>query len=282
MSPLPSLADFRAQGRLVELRGHRIFVSEYGSGPPILFLHGFPTSSFDYAPLVPLLAPKRRLILFDFLGYGYSDKPQNHNYSLFEQADIAVAVAQHCGLGPLTLVAHDMGSSVALELLRRPELPIEKLVLLNGSVLLLHYRPLMTQRLLLHPQIGPLLTRLGLINRWVFAKQFSKLFPVRPSEEELDLFWELIRHNGGHRNYHLLIRYLLERKQHELTWLDALAASKVPLTVIWGQRDPVSVPAIAKDVLQRRPDAKYVPLHEVGHYPQWEDPQTVARILLGA
>ncbi len=282
MFPLPSLSDFRARGQLIELLGHRIFVSDQGSGPPVLFLHGFPTSSFDYALLTPLLASQRRLVLFDFLGYGYSDKPRQHNYSLFEQADFAVAVAQHLGLGPLTLVAHDMGSSVALELLRRPQLSIERLVLLNGSVLLRHYRPLITQRLLLHPQIGPLLTRLGLINRTVFGRQFAKLFPSPPPAAELDLFWELIRHNDGHRNYHLLIRYLNERKRHELVWLDALAASKVPLTVIWGQRDPVSVPAIAKEVLLRRPDAKYVPLHEVGHYPQWEDPQTVAQHILRA
>jgi pimeloyl-ACP methyl ester carboxylesterase len=282
MFPLPSLSDFRARGQLIELLGHRIFVSDQGSGPPVLFLHGFPTSSFDYALLTPLLASRRRLVLFDFLGYGYSDKPRQHNYSLFEQADFAVAVAQHLGLGPLTLVAHDMGSSVALELLRRPQLSIERLVLLNGSVLLRHYRPLITQRLLLHPQIGPLLTRLGLINRTVFGRQFAKLFPSPPPAAELDLFWELIRHNDGHRNYHLLIRYLNERKRHELVWLDALAASKVPLTVIWGQRDPVSVPAIAKEVLLRRPDAKYVPLHEVGHYPQWEDPQTVAQHILRA
>ena len=86
MFPLPSLSDFRARGQLIELLGHRIFVSDQGSGPPVLFLHGFPTSSFDYALLTPLLASQRRLVLFDFLGYGYSDKPRQHNYSLFEQA----------------------------------------------------------------------------------------------------------------------------------------------------------------------------------------------------
>ena len=44
------------------------------------------------------------------------------------------------------------------------------------------------------------------------------------------------------------------RKVHELTWLDALAAHRAPLTVIWGQRDPVSVPKIAEAILERRPD----------------------------
>lgn len=73
-------------------------------------------------------------------------------------------------------------------------------MLLNGSVFLRHYRPLLSQRLLLHKQVGPLLTRLGLINRRVFHAQFAKLFPDRPSDEELDLFWQLIVHNGGQRN----------------------------------------------------------------------------------
>lgn len=280
MSPLPSLSDFQSAGRLTEIAGRKIFVSDAGSGPPILCLHGFPTSSYDYARILPKLAAQRRVVIFDFLGYGFSDKPQGHAYSLFEQADFALAVAEKLSLGPLTLLAHDMGSSVALELLRRPKLSVERLVLLNGSVFLRHYRPLITQRLLLHPQIGPLLTRLGLINRRVFHAQFAKLFPKRPPDEELDLFWQLIQHTNGHLNYHLLIRYLQERKVHELTWLDALATHRAPLTVIWGQRDPVSVPAIAKEILLRRPDATYVPLPDIGHYPQWEDPDTVAKIVL--
>ncbi len=283
MSPrsLPSLSEFQHSGQFIDFRGHRIFVRDAGHGPPLLCLHGFPTSSYDFARIVPELVAHRRVVLFDFLGFGFSDKPQNHPYSLFEQADIAQAVAKELSLGKLTLLAHDMGSSVALELLRRSTPEIERLVLLNGSVFLRHYRPLLSQRLLLHKQVGPLLTRLGLINRRVFHAQFAKLFPDRPSDEELDLFWQLIVHNGGQRNYHLLIRYLDERHQHELTWLDALTAHRAPLTVIWGQRDPVSVPAIAKEVLLRRPDATYVPLYDIGHYPQWEDPQTVARIVLG-
>jgi pimeloyl-ACP methyl ester carboxylesterase len=139
-----------------------------------------------------------------------------------------------------------------------------------------YYQPLITQRLLLHPIIGPLLTRFGLINRTVFARQFSRLFPAPPPGDELDAFWSLIMHNGGARIYHLLIHYLSERKRHEEAWLDALAAHKAPLLVLWGQRDPVSVPRIAEAVVERRPDARYVRLESLGHYPQWEDPQTIA------
>lgn len=269
---------WQAQGKLIDYQGHRIFTVEAGSpeGAPVLFLHGFPTSSHDYARIVPLLADRYRLILFDFLGYGFSDKPRPHDFSLFEQADIAQNVAAHYGMARGFLVAHDMGDSVALELMRRPAPVFDKVVLLNGSVLLDDYRPLLLQRLLLHPIIGPMLTALRLVKRRGFGAQFGSVFAQRPPESEIDEFWKLIEHNDGPRIYHLLIRYLNERIVHQHAWLDALQAHTAPLTVIWGQRDPVSVPSIAQVILDRRPDATYHRLDDIGHYPQWEAPDRVA------
>lgn len=277
------LSAFRAHGSLVRIGGHQLFVSDYApaasgatpDSPPLLFLHGFPTSSFDYARLLPLLSA-HRLILFDFLGYGYSDKPRPHSYSLFEQAALAEAVAEHLGVREVILLAHDMGSSVALVLLQRARLAVAKLVLLNGSLLLTHYRPLISQRALLHPILGPLLTGLGLIRKGVFTRQFSRVFPTPPPADELDAFWSLIAHNDGPAIYDRLIQYLNERKQHELAWLAALVAHRAPLLILWGQRDPVAVPAIGDAIAARRPDARYVKLPTLGHYPQWEDPQTIA------
>jgi pimeloyl-ACP methyl ester carboxylesterase len=280
--PLPSLETWRKSGELVQLLGHQIFVAEFGAAiqdqAPLVLIHGFPTSSFDYARLVPLLSPHRRLILLDLLGFGYSDKPRAHDYSLFEQAALVEELAKKRQLGAVELVAHDMGDSVALLLLQRGVLNVSRLVLLNGSVLLKYYQPLITQRLLLNPVIGPLLTSLGVISKPVFGKQFRKLFPKPPPDAEIDAFWSLIAHNGGAKIYHLLIRYLNERKRHEYEWLDALKSHRAPLLILWGQRDPVSVPRIAQALAETRPDARYVPLPELGHYPQWEDPATIARL----
>lgn len=279
MRKVPLLEQWRASGQWLKYQGQRIFCVTRGSGPPILFLHGFPTASYDYVHLAPLLENDYQLLFFDFLGFGFSDKPRPHTYSLFEQADIAAAAAAHFGVPQVYLVTHDMGSSVGLELLRRETPTVKKLVMLNGSVLLDHYRPLITQRLLLHPILGPLITRFKLIRRPAFKRQFGSLFPKMPPENEIDDFWALICYKDGMRIYDRLIQYLNERKIHQHTWLDALQAHSAPLTVIWGQRDPVSVPQIAEAILQRRPDAHYLPLHNIGHYPQWETPQHVAALI---
>lgn len=282
MPHFPRAAEWRSAGQWFDFRGHRIFVAVQGEGPPVLLLHGFPTASYDFCRIAPLLSDSHRLIMPDFLGFGFSDKPRNHPYSLFEQAEMIQALAAHFGVERAFLLTHDMGNSVTLELMRRGSPVLEKVVMLNGSVLLDYYRPLMTQKLLLHPLIGPLMTRLRLIRRPVFARQFARLFAHLPPDDqwqdEVDQFWALINANDGAGIYHLLIRYLNERLIHQHDWLDALQAHAAPLTVIWGLRDPVSVPRIAEEgILIRRKDAIYLPLNEVGHYPQWEQPDLVAQ-----
>ncbi len=117
----PRASAWHQAGALTEIAGHRIFVRERpgdGDGRPLILLHGYPSSSFDWRHAFDVL-PAHRLIVFDFLGFGLSDKPRDQVYSLSLQADIAEAIVDRFADGPVVLVAHDMGSSVATELLAR-------------------------------------------------------------------------------------------------------------------------------------------------------------------
>ena len=273
---------WRAQGTFRTLLGRRVFTVEAGppEAEPVVFLHGFPSSSWDWHRLIPLLSADHRLVMMDFLGFGLSAKPKRHRYSLFEQADLVSELVRQLGCERIDLVSHDMGNSVALELIRRGSarsFEIRRYVMTNGSVLLTHYRPVVSQRLLLTPWVGEVAARLT--NRLVFGVQFARVFAAdkRPTREETDAHWQLIVCENGHRNAARLIRYIHERRRYEREWLDALAARRdMPLAVVWGLLDPVSVPRIAQEVLARRPDATYVPLPESGHYPQLEQPEPVA------
>jgi len=76
----------------IETPAGNVFVrSAPGDDPTILLLHGYPSSSFDYQQVVPHLAERAWLTL-DFLGFGLSDKPRPHRYSLLGQADIVQTV----------------------------------------------------------------------------------------------------------------------------------------------------------------------------------------------
>ena len=115
--------SWRARGRYLTLCGHRIFTVDVPAvgtevHAPLLILHGFPTSSFDFHRIVDRLAEDRRVLLFDMLGYGFSDKP-DRAYNFAIQADIAVAFLDAVGVNHLSLLTHDIGDTVGGELLAR-------------------------------------------------------------------------------------------------------------------------------------------------------------------
>ena len=67
-----SLADWRAGGTTLAHRGHAIFVREGGDadGEPLLLIHGFPTSSWDWEAVWPELVKRHRLLTLDMIGFG--------------------------------------------------------------------------------------------------------------------------------------------------------------------------------------------------------------------
>lgn len=91
-----SIDQWRERGHFAELCGHRIFCVDTGEldKPTILFIHGFPTSSWDWVPLWGTLNDTHRLVTLDLLGFGYSAKPDPHRYSIHEQADICEALVE--------------------------------------------------------------------------------------------------------------------------------------------------------------------------------------------
>ena len=272
-------------GQWFEFDGLRLFVNVQGHGQAVLTLHAFPTSSYDFARLVPLLRDRAQFILFDYPGFGFSDKPAGYPYSLFKYAAAAQAVAQHFGLEHVQLVAHDIGASVALELLRRGQPVIDRLILLNGSVWSIPFedwKMRLLQRTLLHPIGGLLIMQLGLFNRRRFAALLRSIWGQALTAEEIEAFWSIVRYQRGDRLYARLMQYMLERWQYQSIWLEALQRHRAPLTLIWGMSDPVATPAVADVVMHYRPDAALIPLHGIGHYPQWEAPESVATALTSA
>lgn len=262
--------------------GHRIFVREQepAAGAPILALHGFPSSSYDWRQLCDLLSG-RRLTTFDFLGFGLSEKPRGNVYSLFAQADLTEAIATACcGGEAVTLVAHDMGTSVATELMARDlehklSFRLGAVLLFNGSMVLERASLTPGQKLLRGP-LGPLATRLTseLTFRAQFRRLFSAAHPI--SSAELADQWALLSHRDGHRILDRLIYYLHERTVHAPRWHGALRDWPGHLELAWAGQDPVCTEAVLQAVRELRPHAPLTRLSELGHYPQLEDPSACA------
>jgi pimeloyl-ACP methyl ester carboxylesterase len=138
------------RGRLVPLaEGHRLFVVQEGRGPDLVLVHGFPSTSHDFATALPRLTRVFRVTLFDQLGFGLSDKPVDASYSLIDQGRRAGELGRALGIERAWLAGHDMGLTVGVEMLYRHDagelgFGLDGLVLCNGSHLveLAHITPL--------------------------------------------------------------------------------------------------------------------------------------------
>ena len=279
-----SVSEWRDGGRRISTGPGSVFVrSALGAGPTVLLLHGYPSSSFDYRGVVPLLADRAWLTL-DFLGFGLSDKPRPHRYSLLEQADIVQTAVTSQTSGPVVIIAHDMGTSVTTELLARDlqgRLPFElqRVVLTNGSVIL-HRASLRPVQKVLRSRLGPIVARFS--NRATFVREFGRLFsPNHPlSDEEAEAQWALMSQDDGTRIAHLLISYLDERVRYADRWHGAVRDWPKPLSFLWALDDPVATTNVLDGLRELRPAADVVELPGVGHYPQVEVPDVFTRAAL--
>jgi len=100
----------------VEVMNHRIHYVEHGIGPPVLFLHGNPTSSYVWRNVLSQVADQtgRRGIALDLLGFGRSDKPANVRYSLDLHARVVRGFVDALDLRDIVLVAEDWGGPLGM------------------------------------------------------------------------------------------------------------------------------------------------------------------------
>jgi pimeloyl-ACP methyl ester carboxylesterase len=276
-----------SEGERVRLRlagvDREIFLRRMGSGPAVTLLHGFPSSSHDWAKLAPRLAASHSLLLPDFLGFGASAKPAEHEYSLHEQTDLIEALWAHEAISQTILVVHDYAVSVAQELFaRRAEnrlaVDLRAVHLLNGGLYPDAHRRQPTQTALLDPEHGP---RIGeLINEELFAGGIAPTFAdAYDAAGDSAQMWRAMEREDGQRIGHLLIRYVVDRERHERRWVQALEQTDVPLSFVWGMLDPVSGAHMAQRIAQRLPDAPLLQMADVAHWPQLEAPSRVAEAL---
>lgn len=255
-----------------------IFVRTGGAGHWCTLVHGFPTSSADWAPVWDDLTARRRVLAFDLLGFGDSDKPADHDYTIHEQADLTEALWRHHGITATALVAHDYGVSVAQELLARQQggslaTAITNVVFLNGGLYPELHRPLPGQIALLDPELGPQVGRM--LGEETFAQSMRATYGRQPSDALLHEQWLAVARRDGHRIGHRLIQYIRDRAQHTARWVAALETATVPRAFVWGMLDPVSGAHMAERIAERMPDAPLLQLADVGHWPQLEAPDLV-------
>ena len=260
----------------------------------MLLLHGFPSSSYDFAGAFweGLTAHYSRIIALDLLGYGFSDKPRSHSekYSIMTEADVTEGLLQYLAVEQVHILAHDIGDTVAQELLARfndstmgastglsqSSLNILSLCFLNGCLFPEQHRASTTQKILNNNVIGPIVSSVSTYN--MFARSISSTFgpSTQPSEAFLRDTYTSLQFNGGKLILPLLLKYMAERRANRSRWVGAAVHSKCQIGLINGPADPISGKHAAERYkeLVSKPWV-YILEDHVGHYPHVEAPQAV-------
>ncbi len=260
--------------------------------PPLVLVHGFPTSSFDFFALANELSSEFDIHVLDFPGYGLSDKPpEPYVYSLYDDARLLVyAITQVWKLTEYRMLTHDRGSSVGmvalgmLAALDPPAVPVD-LILTNANI----YLPLSNltplQTALLDPTTARA-TAAAITPEMLAAGMGASTFMPRRTltDPEIAALAKCFARNDGIRVLPDTIRYLHERAADETSWLEALSTSHVNTTVVWGLHDniaPLRVPNLVwQTYLKNKPGTnRYWVVPGADHYLQCDAPGQLAEIV---
>lgn len=276
----------RAGTKLAGSDGH-VFMRTDGdlqAATPLLLLHGFPSSSYDYAAVWARLGRVAPLIALDLLGYGLSDKPIVFGYTVAEQCDVVLEVLGKLHVPAVHLVVHDMSSLIAAEFFARKargllKVELKSVVFCNGSPL----------------RQGPSRSgELHLLRRSLFAQTLSRLpsyaffrralrslyaEPDTIGEDETRFAWELLCANDGRARLPVLMASLAERDRFAARYEHALQSVEVPAMVLWGTRDGLDDMGVAERLLLGVKGAKLRVMAGIGHVPQLEAPDVFAHEL---
>jgi len=271
-----------ASGRHLEIEGKRVFLYERGAGQPILMLHGFPTSGYDWRGVIDGLASAYRCVALDFPGYGLSDKPEPYSYSLFQQTDVVEAIARELTITEAHIVSHDVGTSVHTELVAREQearlaFRVLSSTFLNGSMLqdLATITPF--QKLLASNQTLPQAMAISenLTANYIDGLKSVMKRPESLSEDDIVVMNDLIAYQEGNRRLPALSVYMRERYIHRDRWIGALKRTQ-RIQFVWADGDPVANVEMGRALAKEVPQAKYAELAGLGHFLLLEDPIAVA------
>jgi haloalkane dehalogenase len=271
----------------------RVYAREYpGAGSAFILMHGFPDNLHIYDDLVPyLVAARRRVVAFDFLGFGASDKPSGAKYSFEQQLGDLEAVVEVLALDKIVPVAHDSSGPAAINFTLDHPGRVESLCILNSAyddaypVRWPEMIELFATASLdaLSGAIAQNPEQLGWLLTWQ-KKLFCDSLPKSQQARFEAVIGPLIADNfilqpsSGMAFVQMASQFFAELKRNTVR-LSEVERLDIPTKVIWGEFDPYITADVAKDRLShfKRGSLQLLP---AGHWLQSDLPDVVAKAML--
>ncbi len=274
---------------IVQRGSFHISAREYpGEEPTIVLMHGFPDNLHLYDRLLPWLSPSRRVVTFDFLGWGASDKPAGYPYTAANQVGDLDAVIEQLKLEHVVLVAHDASGPPAIDWALAHADRVAALVLLNT-----YYSAMPTLR----PPEAILLNSTPLVrnvarpvlkafHNWLFRKMYwwqvgGFMRDAEVREEVLPvLYRQFTVTPSAQPAFFRLNEDLLFTVRDRTKMIPQMKAFRRPVRIIFGAKDPYLNRGVAQRFHELFPTSDLFLIPDAHHFVQIDEPEQVAHLLL--
>lgn len=253
----------------------------YGSGDPVLCLHGLGASTHSWREFREPIAKDHRLILLDFKGFGASPKPKDRHYAITEHAELAYQFIKELDLQKLTLVGNSFGGAVSLlvtiKLYEENPRRLEKLILIDSGgynqKLPLHLK------LLRAPVLGWLLIHLlpPKLSALIVLKN-SYYLDRKITQSQIDAYARPIADRGGRHAILETAKQIIPANIDEL--IRKYRTIDVPTLIVWGKEDEVIPLEIGQQLHRDIRNSRLLTIDHSGHVPQEETPEHLIPLVL--
>ena len=253
-----------------------LYCEIYGSGDPILFIHGLGGNTYSWRYMVAPLSGQHQVILIDLRGEGQSPKPHDNHYSILDQGELVYQFIVEHDLRNLTLVGNSYGGAVSLLLSIRlcAENPsrLSKLILIDSGGYPDHLP--MFLKILRTPVLGSLAVHLlppKCQIRMILKKSYHD--PAKITQAQVDAYaGPLASHGGRHA---LLEIGKLAIPADIQNYINKYPTISVPTLILWGDDDKVLPRLIGERLKAAIPNSRLEIIPSAGHIPQEEQPDDV-------
>jgi len=275
--------------KIAEVAGLRIFFREAGdpSKPTIVLLHGFPSSSYQFHDLIPLLANRFHVIAPDYPGMGYSEAPDPSvlRPTFDDVTGIVDAFIAQRAPGPVIFYMHDIGGPIGMRIATAHPERIAGLIFQNFTIAVEGWNP---ERLKVYERLGGPETpenlaeteQLATVERDMFLHKRGARQPdaLNPDYWAIDAYAFSIAANRSFMSR--LLMNLATNIRHYPEWNAYLKDRKPKALIVWGRNDPLFVPAAAEFIQQVLPDAE-LRYFDGGHFALDEYSDAIAEAIIG-
>jgi len=256
----------------VQLGATRVRYETYGTGRPVILIHGFASSLNVWADVGKEVAKTRQVVALDLKGFGWTDRPAG-DYSPAAQARLVLELADHLGLKEFDLVGHSWGASVALKV-----------------------------ALIAPDRVG----KIALYDAWVYAEQlptffnwartpflgeamFALWYQERPGDKMVGAFYdtsyvteefvESVEKQISRPGTNAAALEAVRGQTYE-KWQDDYKSLPHPTLLLWGENDLVTRLEFGQKLANDLPNATLITYPRCGHFPMIEARSQSTRDLL--